>query len=83
MPQRSILVADDIENQADSDKERSQVICSVASSLAQQLKTGIDFLYVEDIKSYTHDKFDASRIQRMSWPLARCTRRVTRVIHLW
>jgi nucleotide-binding universal stress UspA family protein len=63
MAQRSILVADDIENRTDSDKKRSQVICSIASSLAQQLKTGIDFLYVEDVKSYSHDKFDVSRIQ--------------------
>jgi nucleotide-binding universal stress UspA family protein len=63
MPQHSILVADDIENQTDLSKRRSQAICSVASSLAQQLKTGIDLLYVEDIRTYSHGSFDASRLQ--------------------
>lgn len=62
MPQRSILVADDIENQTDSGKRRSQAIRGVASSLAQRLKTGIDLLYVEDIKAYPHE-FDSARIR--------------------
>lgn len=53
MPQRSILVADDIENQTDSGKRRSQAIRKNASFLAQRLKTGIDLLYVEDLKTYT------------------------------
>ena len=52
MPQRSILVADDIENQTDSGKRRSQAIRNAASFLAQRLKTGIDLLYVEDLKTY-------------------------------
>lgn len=52
MPQRSILVADDIENQTDSGKRRSQAMREAASFLAQRLKTGIDLLYVEDLKTY-------------------------------
>ncbi len=63
MPQRSLLVADDIENQTESGKRRSDAIRRVASSLAQRLKTGIDFLYVEDMKSYPPPRFDASRIR--------------------
>jgi len=63
MAQRSILVADDIENLTVSGKRRSQAIRSVASSLARGLKTGIDLLYVEDIKSYPPPKFDVSRIR--------------------
>jgi nucleotide-binding universal stress UspA family protein len=63
MAQRSILVADDIENLTVSGKRRSQAIRSVASSLARGLKTGIDLLYVEDIKSHPPPKFDASRIR--------------------
>ncbi|HUI44475.1 MAG TPA: universal stress protein [Nitrospirota bacterium] len=62
MPQRAILVADDIENQNDSDKRRSQAISIVASSVAQQLKAGIDLLYVEDIKTDSPREFDASHI---------------------
>ncbi len=53
MPQRTILVADDIETQTDAGKRRSQAIQTAAFSLAQRLKTGIDLLYVEDIKAYT------------------------------
>ncbi len=63
MPQRSILVADDIENQTDSGKERSQAMRSAATSLAKQLKTGIDLLYVEDLNAYPHDRFDSPRVR--------------------
>jgi nucleotide-binding universal stress UspA family protein len=56
MPQRTILVADDIENQTDSGKRRSRAILNAASFLAQQLKTGIDLLYVEDLKTYPSAK---------------------------
>jgi hypothetical protein len=52
MPDRSILVADDIENQSDAGKRRSQAIRNAASFLAQRLKTGIDLVYGEDIKNY-------------------------------
>lgn len=57
MPQRTILVADDTENQTDSGKRRSQAIRDAASFLAQQLKTGIELLYVEDLKTYPLIKF--------------------------
>ncbi len=63
MPRRSILVADDIENQTDSGKRRSQTIRNIASSLAQRLKAGIDLLYVEDINSYPSAKFDSQRLR--------------------
>ncbi len=63
MPQRSILVADDIENQTDSGKRRSRAIRSAASSLAARLHAGIDFLYVEDMKSYHPQKFNTSHIR--------------------
>ena len=63
MPQRSILVADDIENQTESGKRRSQAIYGAASFLAQRLETGIDLLYVEDINAYPHDRFDSLRIR--------------------
>jgi nucleotide-binding universal stress UspA family protein len=62
MPQRSLLVADDIENQTDSGKRRSRAIGHVASFMAQRLKIGIDLLYVEDIKTYPHE-FDSARIR--------------------
>jgi nucleotide-binding universal stress UspA family protein len=61
MPQRSILVADDIENQTDSGKRRSQAIRNAASFLAQRLKTGIDLLYVEDLKAYPLSKLGSFR----------------------
>jgi nucleotide-binding universal stress UspA family protein len=61
MPQRSILVADDIENQTDSGKRRSQTIRKAASFLAQRLKTGIDLLYVEDLKTYPLSKLGSFR----------------------
>ncbi len=63
MPKRSILVADDIENQTDSGKRRSQAIYSAASFLAQRLNSGIDLLYVEDINAYPHDRFDSLRLR--------------------
>lgn len=63
MPKRSILVADDIENQTDSGKKRSQAIQSAASFLAQRLETGIDLLYVEDINAFPHDRYDSLRIR--------------------
>ncbi len=59
MPQRSILVADDIENQTDSGKRRSQAIWNAASFFAQRFKTGIDLLYVEDLKAYASGKLSA------------------------
>jgi nucleotide-binding universal stress UspA family protein len=63
MPQRSILVADDIENQTESGKRRSQAIYGAATFLAERLNTGIDLLYVEDINAYPHDRFDSLRIR--------------------
>ncbi len=63
MPQRSILVADDIDNQTDSGKRRSRAIRSVASVLAQRLKTGIDLLAVEDSKAHPPATFDAAGIR--------------------
>jgi nucleotide-binding universal stress UspA family protein len=65
MPQRSILVADDIENQTDSGKRRSQAIRNVASFLAQRLKVGIDLLYVEDLKNYPANKLGSFRF--LAW----------------
>ena len=61
MPQRSILVADDIENQTGSGKRRSQAIRKAASFLSQRLKTGIDLLYVEDLKTYPLRKLGSFR----------------------
>jgi len=61
MPNRSILVADDIENQTDTGKSRSQVLGHTASFLAQRLKTGIDLLYVEDVKTYPAGKLGSFR----------------------
>jgi nucleotide-binding universal stress UspA family protein len=63
MPQRSILVADDIENQTESGRRRSQAICGAAASLARRLNAGIDLLYVEDINAYPHDRYDSLRIR--------------------
>ncbi len=62
MPQRTILAADDIENATESGKWRSRAIGRAASSLAQRLKTGVEILYVEDLKSHPPSKFDATRI---------------------
>jgi len=61
MPSRPILLADDIDNQTDSGKRRSQAIRDVASFLAQRLKTGIAFLYVEDTKTYPVDELGLFR----------------------
>ena len=54
MPKNSILLADDIDNQTDSGKRRSQAIRDAASFLAQRLNIGIELLYGEDIKAYPH-----------------------------
>ncbi|NTW58960.1 MAG: universal stress protein [Nitrospirae bacterium] len=61
MPNRSILVADDIENQTDSGRRRSRAIRNAASFLAQRLKTGIDLVYVEDAKTYPAGKLGSFR----------------------
>ncbi len=61
MPIRSILVADDIENQTPSGKQRSQVILKIASSLAQRLKSGIELLFVEDLTTYPAGKLGSFR----------------------
>lgn len=63
MPQRPILVADDIENRTAVGKRRSQAIQSAASSLAQRLGANITLLYVEDIKTFPLRGFDYSRFQ--------------------
>ena len=63
MPQRTLLVTDDIENQTDPGKRLSQAIFSAASSLAQRLKTTVELLYVEDSKSYPRARFDPAGIQ--------------------
>jgi nucleotide-binding universal stress UspA family protein len=63
MPQRSILVADDIENQTDSGKRRSHAVLSAASVLAQRLKTDIALLFVEDSKAYPPNTLDATGIR--------------------
>jgi len=63
MLQRSLLVADDIGNQDDSGKRRSRAIRDAASFLAQRLKTGIDLLYGEDIKTYPAGKPGSTRFQ--------------------
>ena len=63
MPQRPLLVADDIENRTDPGKRLSQAIFNVASSLAQHLKTNVELLYVEDSKSYPRAKFEYAGIQ--------------------
>jgi len=61
MPQRPILIADDIDNRTAVGKRRSQAIQSAASSLAQRLQANITLLYVEDITTYSLDGFDSSR----------------------
>ncbi len=63
MPHRPILAADDIENRTDSGRRRSRAIISAASALAERLDTRIDLLYVEDIKSYPHGRFDSPRVR--------------------
>ncbi len=61
MPARPILLADDINNQTDSGKKRSQTIRDAASLLARRLKTKIDFLFVEDAKTYPVDELGLFR----------------------
>jgi nucleotide-binding universal stress UspA family protein len=61
MTQRSLLVAADIENQTASGKQRTKAILGIASSLAQRLKTGIDLLYVEDVKTYPAGRLGSFR----------------------
>jgi nucleotide-binding universal stress UspA family protein len=63
MPQRPILVADDIENRTATGKRRSQAIQCAASSLAKRLGANITLLYVEDIKTYPLGSFDSSRFR--------------------
>ena len=63
MPKHSILVADDIENQTDSGKRRSQAIRGASSFLARRLNVGIELLYVEDVNAYPHDRYEALRIR--------------------
>jgi nucleotide-binding universal stress UspA family protein len=65
MAKRSILVADDIEDQTDSGIRCSQAIRNVASFFAQQLKTGVDLLYVEDMKTYPIGKLGSFRF--LAW----------------
>jgi len=65
MRQRSILVADDIDNQTESGKRRSQAIRNAASFLAQRLKTRIDLLYSEDLKTYPFGKLGSFRF--LAW----------------
>ncbi len=61
MSNRSILIADDIDNQTDSGKRRSQEMRNAASFLARRLKTGIALLYVEDTKTYPVDELGLFR----------------------
>jgi nucleotide-binding universal stress UspA family protein len=67
MPQRSILVADDIENRTDSGRRLSEAILITASSLARRLKTGIDLLYVEDMRTYPRGRAEASLTRIQAW----------------
>jgi nucleotide-binding universal stress UspA family protein len=63
MLQRSILVADNIDDRTESGKKRSQAIRLAASSLAQRLKTGIELLFVEDMRRRPYGRFDAAAIR--------------------
>jgi nucleotide-binding universal stress UspA family protein len=63
MPQRPILVADDIENRTAAGTRRSQAIQRAASSLAQRLGANITLLYVEDIKAFPSGGFDSYRFR--------------------
>ncbi len=56
MPQRSLLVADDIGNRTDAGRRRSRAVRNAAQFLAQRLNTGISLLYVEDPRTYTSKK---------------------------
>ncbi len=73
MPQRSILVAVDVEDQKTaSGKRRLDAVRRAALFLAQRLSAEIDLLYVEDMKAYHHDKWDHAGIR--SWNLEHQTR---------
>lgn len=63
MPKRTILLADDISNQTDSGKRRSQIAREISSWLASKLGTGIDALYVESLKGYPAITTDWSDIK--------------------
>jgi nucleotide-binding universal stress UspA family protein len=63
MPDRKILAVDDIGNRTDAGRGRSQAIGRTASFLARRLGTGVDLLYVEDVRSYPAGGFDASRFR--------------------
>jgi nucleotide-binding universal stress UspA family protein len=67
VPHRPILVADDIENQTDSGKKRSQAVREASSSLASQLKTGINLLYVEDINAFPVKFFGSDSRRLQDW----------------
>lgn len=62
---RSILVADDIDNQSETGKKRSLALREIASSLAYRLKTGVDLLHVEDSAAFPVKRFgfDSRRLQ--------------------
>jgi nucleotide-binding universal stress UspA family protein len=67
VPHRPFLVADDIENRTDSGKKRSQTVREASSSLASQLKTGIDLLYVEDINAFPVKLFGSDSRRLQDW----------------
>src|ERR1700693_379785 len=62
---RSILVADDIDNDSGTGKKRSLALREIASSLAYRLKTGVDLLHVEDSNAFPVERFgfDSRRLQ--------------------
>ncbi len=63
MPQRPILLADDIEKITAVGKRRSQAIQRAAISLAQRLGANISLLYVEDISAFPSSKSDSFRFR--------------------
>jgi nucleotide-binding universal stress UspA family protein len=65
VPQRPILVADDIQNESGSGRKRSEALREASSSLAWKLDTGIDLLYVEDLSAFPVARFgfDSRRLQ--------------------
>lgn len=67
MPQRPILVADDIDNRTDSGKKRSRALREASSSLAGRLKTSIDLLYVEDINAFPVKLFGSDSRRLQAW----------------
>lgn len=72
MPQRTILAAVDMDDRAPGAQRRLEKVCHAASFLAQRLKAGIDLLYVEDMKTYHHDKWDPAGVR--SWRLEHQTK---------